>query len=309
MTNHLKERIKMFWLLIIISVISFFFLVGCGLGGDAENGQVRGNDGNGQDSSNNAVNDNGTVSHIVDLENRTDNLWDKTEYGEPTGKWFMHNGAGVFGYGMPFGTFRPGDDFSVSLFSHSEGGDEVGRTFRITLTERTNDLQLIETVLEEDVYVEHVSGEEEIFASSFPEKENVIYLLSVEVLNEAEEVEDTLLSLVKVPNDEINATLYTDKEMYEQSDQELTLTVKNDGPTDLVFGVYYTLEKKENDDWEEVVLEMAFIDIAIILAAGEEYKQTIPIESLEKGEYRIFKDVHADGLDISEKLMTSFTVE
>lgn len=295
---------RKFLVFMFVSILSILFLSSCGLGeNEGSSNSVRGDD-----WANIPIQDSGSISHEV-VPDESNDLWNKTEYDAPTGKWFLHNGAGVFGYGFPSGTYRPGDSFSVKLFSHAEDGDEVNRIFRITLSERTDDLQFVETVFEEEVYVEHVKGDEEIYSSSFPEKENVIYLLSVQVINDEDEVEDTLLSLVKVPKEELNATLFTDKEEYEAEDKELTLTVKNDGPTDLVFGVYYTLEKKVGETWEEVILELAFIDIAIILPAGKEYEQTINIEELDAGEYRIFKDVHAEGVDLQEKLMTQFTVK
>src|SRR5690625_2795916 len=38
-----------------------------------------------------------------------ENLIEKTEYANPTGKWFMSNDGGIFGYGLTSGTKQAGD--------------------------------------------------------------------------------------------------------------------------------------------------------------------------------------------------------
>ena len=55
----------------------------------------------------------------------------KDDVAEPSGKWFMHNGSGVLGYGLPSGTKRAGETFEVSLFGHAAEGERLEREVRI----------------------------------------------------------------------------------------------------------------------------------------------------------------------------------
>lgn len=310
----MKSKNKFFRFTFYLALISLLLLGGCGLGANEQGENARSGNG-GENTEEPLPNDSSTdvtdSGSVVDLDEYDDEhaLWKKTEYDAPTGKWFLHNGSGHFGYGMPHGTFRAGDEFAVHLYGHNPDGETLQRTIRITLTERSNDFENLQTVIEEDVFIEVVEeGDHEILSAKLPEKENVKYVLSVQIVNDAGEVEDTLLSMLKVPAEEINATLHTDKEVYSDKDKELTLIVKNEGPTDLFFGVYYSIEKLVDGEWEEIFLDTAFIDIGIQLPDGKEYEQKINIEPLKPGSYRIYKDVMADGLDLKERLMVEFTV-
>lgn len=172
-----------------------------------------------------------------------DNFADKTEYAEPSGKWLLHNGDGSLGYGMTSGTKQASDQYSIQLISHQDNGEDIDRQVRIQLTKRDQQLLLEEIIHEETVYVDVIQGETEIYTNTLPNEENVIYMLSMEILDEHGKVEDTMATVIYVPKQEINATLKTDKPNY-QSSETATLTLKNFGPTLLMLDTYFTIEKK-----------------------------------------------------------------
>ncbi|MDQ0253454.1 hypothetical protein J2S74_000826 [Evansella vedderi] len=237
-------------------------------------------------------------------------LWEKTKYDGPTGKWFLHDGSGHFGYGLTSGTMKPGGDLFVSLYAQGSKEVTMERDIRIQLTELEEDWSTEkDVILEELVHVERVAGEETVYSGTLPKKENALYLLSVEILDEAGEVEDTRVTLIYVPIPEINASLSTDQEVYERGTAQLTLTLENHGPTNLFFGVYYSIEKKVGGTWRVVPMDIAFVDIGITLAVGDEYEETIDIRELTEGEYRVIKDIQTDGLDLRETLAAAFTIE
>ncbi|MDG5789846.1 hypothetical protein QA612_20525 [Evansella sp. AB-P1] len=309
MKNKLQKGLKLSIILVMISLGSL--IIGCGHGTDGNNGSIdegRSSFSNNTDSKDEPVTDLPYV--MTELEDMsTGDLWEQTEYASKTGRWFFHNGEGLLGYGVTSGTKQAGVEFSITFFSHKEDGDLMDRSVRIQLTERNNHHEKIELITDEEVDVNVVEGNEIIYKGNLPEKENTSYILSVEVLDKEGNVEDTLLSSINVPKEELNAYLKTDKEVYLTGDSKLTLILKNEGPTDLFFGTYYTIEKRVNDSWEVVPINKAFPDIGIILHDGKEHKETIEIDELDNGKYRIKKEVHVDGLDLSEELTAEIEIK
>ncbi|MBU9722422.1 MULTISPECIES: immunoglobulin-like domain-containing protein [Bacillaceae] len=237
-------------------------------------------------------------------------FWEGTEYEEPTGTWFLNNGEGFFGYGLTGGTQEAGAELFVSLFGHNPDGEILERDVRVQLTERDNGSnEKIELVYEEIVYVEKVEEETVIFTNVLPEKENVTYFLSAEILNENGEVEDTQVAAIYVPKPEINAELTTEQVEFSTSDSELTLILENYGPTHLFLGTYYTIEKKVDNTWKVVPLHADFEDIGIVLQVGDTYEQSVNISGLNEGLYRVVKEIGADGLDLREVLATEFLID
>ncbi|ADU28782.1 immunoglobulin-like domain-containing protein [Evansella cellulosilytica] len=287
-------------------------------------GQGEGNIGSGglNDESNWEIGQGDLPSSIGDIEKKVDMmdeqaippfhsleyLWDKTPFDEPTGKWFMHNGQGVLGYGLTTGTKKGGDEFAVTFIGHKDEGEPMNRDVRIQLSE-LDGYDIKEVIVEEIVYIDTVGSNEQIFSGELPHKENVLYMLSAEILNENEEVEDSFISLIFVPKPEMNAALQTDKSLYEQSDNDLTLILQNAGPTVLFYGTYYTIEKKVEDDWRVVPLDMAFHDIGLYSKFGETYEQKVDISQLNAGQYRVIKDISVEGLDITQTLAAEFIIE
>lgn len=239
-----------------------------------------------------------------------ESIIDESEYSKPTGKWFLYNGEGKFGYGLTEGTMKPGEDYYVSLFGHNEDGDTLNRDVRIQLTERDYNLKKIELVEEYTFHVKDVKdGELKIFSNRLPNKENAIYFLSVEILDEQRNAEDTLVSMIYTPVQEINAELSLDKDVYKISDKEAKLTLENFGPTFLSLGTYYTIEKNVDEIWRIVPLELFFTDIGILLKPNNKYDDTVEIDQLTAGKYRIIKTFNGDGTELSETLAVEFEIE
>lgn len=236
-------------------------------------------------------------------------IWDKTEYEAPSGKWFLHEGEGVFGYGLTTGTQKAGAELKVELFSHEDEGEELNRDVRVQLTERDNNYQKIALLIDETLHVETIQNQQAIFTEKLPDKENVLYLLSVEILNEEGTIEDTRISILYVPKQEMNAAVHLDKARYESSEKEAILTLDNFGPTILLFGKSYTIEKKVGDTWRVVPLDIAFEEIGLSLSIGGKYEQKVAIGDLYEGEYRVTKEIRADGLELQTVLAKEFTIE
>lgn len=77
----------------------------------------------------------------------------------------------------------------------------------------------------------------------------------------------------------------------------------------MAFGKPYSIEKNIDSEWKTVPSGEIFDSIGIMLHPGDQYKQTVDISRLGKGEYRIVKSVHADSLDLSAELTAEFVIE
>lgn len=234
---------------------------------------------------------------------------EQTEYDMPTSRWFMHDDEGAFGYGLPSGTMKAGAEYTIKLFAHHEGGLQVDRDVRIQLTTRDQDGKQSDLVMEDSIHLDTINGEEEIYINQLPKAENMVYVLSVEVLGQQGQVEDTMVSMLYVPIPEIHAKLTTDKKVYSSSDEQATISLTNDGPTFLASGESYTIEKKVNHTWKVVPLDIGFEDIGILINPGNTYDQIMALDQLSPGEYRVIKTFNTDGLDLSATLSAGFTIE
>lgn len=228
---------------------------------------------------------------------------EKTEYDKPTEKWF-----GKIGYGIPLGTMRAGEVYTVSLFGHEKNGTVINRDIRMQLTKRKDFYKKKELITKDTVHVDTVKGEETIYISDLPHVENTSYLFSMEVLDVNGKVEDTLVGFIYVPKLEMNAEMRMDQDVYSQSDDEATLTLENSGPTILSFGEGYVIEKKVNDSWKTVPLNYDHIDIGIYMDPGDHYEWTIGIAQLDSGHYRTVKTFSAGGLDLTATLAAEFKI-
>ena len=233
----------------------------------------------------------------------------QTEYDMSTGKWFLVDGQGKFGYGLTAGTQQAGSPYTATLFSHSDHGDTLDRDIRIQLTKRDPNLNFIQLINEKVIYIENVKEHMEFFTDHLPSEEQAIYLLSMEILDEEGDVEDTLVTTIYVPPKEMNVTLSMDQDVYIQTDAQATLTLKNLGPTFLSLGTYYTIEQEIDGVWRIVPLDLIFQDIGIMLGVQQTYDQSIDLSELSPGTYRIVKEFYADGIEATGTLAIPFTIE
>ncbi|MFD2045400.1 immunoglobulin-like domain-containing protein [Ornithinibacillus salinisoli] len=258
-------------------------------------------------------------NHVGEELNKTNNisksiffndteLWKRTDYDEPTGNWFFHEGEGHLGYGLTSGSQKPGEDFIVKLIGHEEEGLYMDRDIRVQLTLLDEQGEEKERIIDETIHVDTVLDEELVYESNLPDIENVSYYLSSEILNKHGLVEDTRVSFIYVPAEEMNVVLQTDKQNYNKTKSTAKLIVKNYGPTILSLDKYYTIEKKVNGTWRIVPLTLAFEDIALYLDIEKEYEQSFEISELTEGDYRIIKEVRTDGHDVMAVLAAEFSI-
>lgn len=238
-----------------------------------------------------------------------DDLPDKAGLAKPTGTWFFDNGAGRLGYGLTTGVKPAGDELAVTLFAHEEGGVQMDRLIRIRLISRTPDLAMQEEIFREEIRVGTVQGEKRIYTGSLPGAQNRLYTFSAEVLDEAGRVEDARNTLIYVPAPELNVTLQTDQTRYGKGDRDGKWVLANEGPTVLLLGKDYRIEKRVEDAWRIVPIEVAVPDIALYLLPGQSHEESFDVSRLDAGHYRVVKTFRADGFpELTGVLAAEFEV-
>lgn len=230
---------------------------------------------------------------------------DQLTYEEPTGKWFMANGEGGFGYTIPHGSMEAGDPFEVGLIHATESSNVMERNVRVQLTPCTEDFSCSEPIIDDEVFVDVVDQEFSIYTGTIPEKGNERYIVSMEVMHE-DKIEDTLVSFIYVPEKSIRATLEKD-EPTEENMQTFTLT--NNGPTFLSIGEDYSIEQLIDDSWMIVPYQTIVQDIGIFVKPNKAYTHTIDLSTFPSGQYRFIKTIRADIYDLEETLAISFDVD
>jgi len=246
---------------------------------------------------------------FIDFDKVSEQLFD----GATSGEWF---GAGALGYGLPSGTMGSGDSFEVVVIGHDPDGVEVNRDMRVRFYEIFEGYELGDLVLDEEIFVDQVNGTEEIFTGELPEKENISYVASLEVLDESGEVEDMLFGLIYVPTPEVNVDLSLDQDVFEYVDDVkereevmVTLSLENFGPTFLSFGKDFMIEKLVEDTWRVAPLGLSFESIGVNLGVDDSFEQTYDVSELRRGTYRFVKEFSVDGLDEKQTLAVEFKVE
>lgn len=235
--------------------------------------------------------------------------WKNTEYAEQTGKWFLAENGGKIGFSMTSGEKPPASDVMITLQPHPEYEVVLNRQVRAQLTKRDSEMNRLELLKEKIIDIQDITNKEVILSAKLPDEEGAFYLLSVEILNESKEAEDTLLTSIYVPKQEMKLRMYSDKEEYKKGD-EITLFIENNGSATLFFGKQYTFEKKMNDQWRNVSLEREVIDIGILLdPGGEPYSESISLKGLDEGQYRVIKTIRANETELEEKLAVPFHIK
>ena len=98
-------------------------------------------------------------------------------------------------------------------------------------------------------------------------------------------------------------------EVTSSSESKVSFVIKNNSKDAVVFGESYTLEFFDGESWSEVPEAYAtfFIEIAHLLASGEEYKSSVNLEmrygALSSGTYRIVKSISLEN-DLGETYAT-----
>lgn len=103
-------------------------------------------------------------------------------------------------------------------------------------------------------------------------------------------------------------TITLDKETYSAEGNILELTTRNESDEKISFGVPFSIEMREGDDWYivEPNEEVSFIMIAYILEPDGEFTDEISLsfyEALKPGQYRLIRQID------SQIYAAEFTIE
>ncbi len=223
-----------------------------------------------------------------------------------TGEWFLHDGDGQVGFSVISGYQEKQATKNISLYTHAQAMT-ITDTLKITvvpLIEEAGTVTESEPILVEarhDVLVDDMT---DILSIKIPEERGV-YLLRLEVVSENDTVTDRLLSVFY--NDQAKLDLAL--EVKDQTDNQAIWAVHNHGQIPVMFGVDYKIETYSEGEWREVPLDLAFIEIALTLAADETYENAFSLEELSSGSYRLVKTIQVHEYKESVTLQAPFTIE
>lgn len=237
----------------------------------------------------------------------TQSLDQLTGYSPQTGAWFLSGGQrqGRIGFGIAAGKSKPGSDVSVRLDARPPNRDIRVRLSK--LDDQRKPVSVIEERLIRRPDANSSPGEALDVTMRLPEETAVTYLMSVEIIGDKDNVEDTLLSTVEVPVQELKARLHADKNRF-RSDETMVLKLTNEGGTDITLGMEYRIETERKSAWEKVPLTLAFPSIGHIQPPGGTFEQSVPLSKLKEGRYRIVKEVHADGTGLESPVSFEFDI-
>ncbi|AZP04349.1 immunoglobulin-like domain-containing protein [Jeotgalibaca ciconiae] len=104
-------------------------------------------------------------------------------------------------------------------------------------------------------------------------------------------------------------SMSTTESVYPVGTSEIKVTISNETEEEYAYGVEFTVEKQEEEEWFVVPFEdgVAWIAIAHILAPNSENTETLSFDLLEKeleeGSYRVIKTI------AGEPVLAMFTIE
>ncbi|REE78555.1 hypothetical protein A8990_12629 [Paenibacillus taihuensis] len=224
------------------------------------------------------------------------------DYGPRTGKWFEgDNGFNIL-TSTVYGEVKAGSDIGTGISKIPEG-----RSVRFQITSRDSKGKRLKLIMQEIATSTSLVDGRFDFIYKLPEQPNSNYILSIEILNTNDVVEDTFLCPVYVPAHELNARL-TVKPPETAADQT-ELTLYNAGPTNLYFGYGYSIYHKEPDGWTLVPDDSAVEAIGLQAKPGETFVEKVMFpRKLEAGQYRLVKRLNGYMTDLTATLAADFKV-
>ena len=104
------------------------------------------------------------------------------------------------------------------------------------------------------------------------------------------DLNETLGPIVPVEN--TSQLILLDKTVYSPNDT-MIITITNNGNCNFTTGYAFKLYRLENGTWREVPVNMAFIEVAVVIEPGKSWEQRVNLVNLnlEPGHYRIEKTV------------------
>jgi hypothetical protein len=210
---------------------------------------------------------------------------------------------GPLGYGIAVGTQRPGKHVEVHFYSLSQEGFDLNATVDFKLV-RIDD-GLVSVISEKSRDIERVPPYGIRWTVQLPEEAPARYRFGVVLRDEDNETIGLLISTLKVPVQELNATMTLNKARFRVGEKPV-LIIRNYGSTVVNFGVPYRIERAVNNEWVEVSWDRVWILPLCILEPGDTYRQKADLPRLQPGEYRFSNTVSAEGTYLSETLTAEF---
>lgn len=256
-----------------------------------------------------------TIAHLSDTVGNTDTVIfsDKltreqalsaaNDYHPMTGKWF----EGESGFNL-ITSYTSEDTEAGSKVGASLAKIPEGRSVRFQLTSRDKDGQRLQLIKEYVADNKNTMDGSPDFSYNIPEQPNANYLISIEIVSPEGVVEDTMITLVFVPPNELNARLTIQQPIDGSGQRELTLY--NAGPTELYFGYGYGIYQKVADGWKLIPDDSAVPAIGFRLQPGGSHPEEVRFpRKLEPGDYRIVKQFEGYMTDVSVRLAADFKVK
>jgi hypothetical protein len=229
------------------------------------------------------------------------------EFQAPSEKWMPGHGLSTV---ISAGLTKPGEVVNVVIRAEErdKAASLISQTIRYKLTERKADGAYLRTVDEQNEKVVSIDSIPE-YTINLPIQEGAFYFLTAEIIV-ADKVEDTLLSFIEVPMQQIEVEIKLDQETYPSSGT-LTLTLLNKGTTSLFYGLDYGFEQKEGDNWTAIPTQAntAIPAIGLNLKGGKAWEQSIRFVNLKPGLYRVYKVIESRGTSIKKTLYNEFLIK
>lgn len=164
----------------------------------------------------------------------------------------------------------------------------IQHDIRYRLMEVDQSLQMGKTVFEAEITESH-------FEFALPDRENALYFLALEARDDEKEVVDTAVYFIETVPPMINAELSLGQTVFRaNSSTDITLQLKNFGPSTLYVGNDYSIEQYKDGRWYELSLSLSFNAKAFNIAPGEVHHWSFVVPAkLTSGKYRVVKGVQA----------------
>ena len=217
---------------------------------------------------------------------------------------------GPLGYHISVDDTKPGEAVEVYFYAWKQGRVDLPGLVEFKLIQVDEDGKPMRVVDQETREIRTVGPAGVGWETKVLDVAPAHYKFGVVIRDEDGGVLGKLISTLRVPKQELNAKLSLNTKEF-RSGETLELTIHNEGPTTIFFGLHYTIEYLDEDgEWRPATwLYPSYLyDILICLQPGKSYSQSIELFPASAGTYRISKEVEAQGTSISTTLTETFTV-
>jgi hypothetical protein len=141
-----------------------------------------------------------------------------------------------------------------------------------------------------------------------PEDSPAEYRFGLVVYDSEGRILDGSISSITVPVQELRASMRVEPPMVTE-ETTINLVIENEGSSTLNYGTMYSIEKYVNGTWVHAPNRCVWTAIMLIHEPGVTRSYKMEVEGLDSGNYRVKKEVEAEGTDLEEVLLAGFTVE